>query len=83
MGDESDIGELRRRLSLLEQDFEGERNVSRYLVRRLNDMDDKLAGVAKAVDRLEQSVTLLRADLPRIIAEVVGAVMREDSAKRK
>lgn len=83
MGDESDIGELRRRLSLLEQDFEGERNVSRYLVRRLNDMDDKLASVAKAVDRLEQSVTLLRADLPRIIAEVVGAVMREDSAKRK
>jgi hypothetical protein len=25
----------------------------------------------------------LRADLPRIIAEVVGAVMREEQAKRK
>jgi hypothetical protein len=42
MGDESDIAELRRRVSLIEQDVDGERNVSR-------EMDDRLTGVAKSV----------------------------------
>jgi hypothetical protein len=83
MGDESEIAELRRRLALLEKDFEGERSVSRHMLRKLNDVDDKLTSVAKAVDRIEESMALLRADLPRIVAEVVGAVMREESAKRK
>jgi len=49
-----------------------------HLLRKLNDVDDKLTGVAKAVDRIEESVALLRADLPKIIADVVGAVMREE-----
>jgi hypothetical protein len=83
MGDESDIAELRRRVSLIEQDVDGERNVSRVMLRKLNEMDDRLTSIAKAADRVEQSVALLRADLPRIIAEVVAAVMREEQAKRK
>jgi len=83
MGDESDIAELRRRVSLIEQDVDGERNVSRVMLRKLNEIDDKLASVAKAADRVEQSVALLRADIPRIIAEVVAAVMREELTKRK
>ena len=83
MGDESDIAELRRRVSLIEQDVDGERNVSRVMLRKLNEMVDRLTSIAKAADRVEQSVALLRADLPRIIAEVVAAVMREEQAKRK
>jgi hypothetical protein len=83
MGDESDIAELRRRVSLIEQDVDGERNVSRVMLRKLNEIDDRLTSVAKAADRVEQSVALLRADMPRIIAEVVAAVMREELAKRK
>jgi uncharacterized protein YoxC len=83
MGDESEISELRRRVSLLEQDVDGERNVSRVMLRKLNEIDDRLTGVAKSVDRVEQSVALLRADMPRIIAEVVAAVMREELTKRK
>jgi len=74
---------VRQGLSLLKQDFEGERIVSRHLLRKLNEMDDRLIGLAKSVDRIEEGMVLLRADLPRIIAEVVGAVMREDAAKRK
>ena len=46
----------------------------------MNDIDDKMTSVAKAVDRIEESVALLRADLPRIVAEVVGAVMREEQS---
>ena len=83
MGDESDIAELRRRVSLIEQDVDGERNVSRVMLRKLNEMDDRLTSIAMAADRVEQSVALLRADMPRIIAEVVAAVMREELAKRK
>ena len=83
MGDESESAELRRRLAPLEKDVDGERNVSRYMLRKLNDMDDKLTSVAKSVDRIEENEALMRADLPKIIAEVVGAVMREELAKRK
>ena len=83
MGDESEIAELRRRIALLEQDVDGERNVSRVMLRKLNEIDDRLTSVAKATDRVEQSVALLRADMPRVIAEVVAAVMREELAKRK
>ena len=67
----------------LEKEVDGERAVSRHMLRKLNDVDDKLTSVAKGVDRIEESVALLRADLPKIIADVVGAVMREDLAKRK
>ena len=42
------------------------------MLRKMNDIDDKMTSVAKAVDRIEESVALLRADLPTIIAEVVG-----------
>jgi hypothetical protein len=68
---------------LLEQDVDGERNVSRHMLRKMNEMDDRLTSIAMAADRVEQSVALLRADMPRIIAEVVAAVMREELAKRK
>jgi hypothetical protein len=57
--------------------------LSGAMLRKMNDMDDKLGSIAKAVDRIEESVALLRADLPRIVADAVGAVMREDLAKRK
>lgn len=83
MTDESEIATVRQGLSLLKQDVEGERAVSRHLLRKLNEMDDRLISLAKSGDRIEEGMALLRADLPRIIAEVVGAVMREDVAKRK
>ena len=83
MGDESEISDLRRRLAVLEKEVEGERTVSRHMLRKLNDMDDKLTSVAKSVDRIEEGLALLRADIPKIIADVVGAIMREDLPRRK
>jgi hypothetical protein len=47
MGDESEISELSRRLALLEKDVEGERTVSRHMLRKLNEMDDKLTGACE------------------------------------
>jgi hypothetical protein len=94
MGDESDIAELRRRLAVLEQDVEGERGVSRHILRKVTESEMALlnlradiAGLRKEltehVAAVENQLVTLRADLPRIIAEAVSAVVREELTKRK
>jgi transposase len=94
MGDESEIAELRRRVSLLEQDVEGERGVSRHILRKVTegemtllDLRADMAGLRKElterVAAVENQLVTLRADLPRIIAEAVSAVVREEFARRK
>jgi hypothetical protein len=94
MGDESEITELRRRVSLLEQDAEGERGVSRHILRKVTESEMALLGLradmagmrkdlTERVASLENQFVTLRADLPRIIAEAVSAVVREELARRK
>jgi hypothetical protein len=90
MGDESEIAELRRRVSLLEQDNEGERTVSRTMLRKLNSMEDTLvdltkavADLTKSVGRLESFVMTSQAEMPRKFAEIAALVMSEELAKRK
>jgi hypothetical protein len=94
MGDESEIAELRRRVSLLEQDVEGERGVSRHILRKVTEGEMTLLGLradmagfrkelTERVAAVENQLVTLRADLPRIIAEAVSTVVREEFAKRK
>ncbi len=94
MAEETSIAELRRRVSLIEQDVEGERGVSRHILRKVTeaetamlDLRADMAGLRKdlteRVTSLENQIVTLRADLPRIIAEAVSAVVREELAKRK
>jgi hypothetical protein len=40
MGDENEIAELRRRVSLIEKDVEGERTVSRHMLRKIGDVEN-------------------------------------------
>ena len=96
MGDESEIAELRRRISVLEQDAEGERT-SRHTLRKVNDVEGavldltkavanltkNVADLAKAVGRVEDHIVVSQAELPRKLAEMVAAVVREELAKRK
>jgi hypothetical protein len=39
MADETNIAELRRRVSLIEQDVEGERGVSRHILRKVTESE--------------------------------------------
>lgn len=71
-----DLETVNRRLSLLEQDAEGEKLVSRRLLR-------KLTGVEKELSELRAEVVALRADLPGIIAGAVMPLLREALARKQ
>ncbi len=94
MGEETGFAEMRRRVSLIEQDVEGERGVSRHILRKVTESNSTLfdiradmAGFRKELTEriasVENQLVTLRADLPRIIAEAVSAVVREELPRRK
>ncbi len=68
-------GEIRRRVTLAEKEIEGEKTVSRHILRKVTESETALAEV-------KDNLTLLRADLPGIIADVVGALLREERERR-
>ena len=80
MAEETNIAELRRRVSLIEQDVEESRAARSEMA--LLDLRADMAGLRKElterVTSLENQIVTLRADLPRIIAEAVSAVVREE-----
>jgi hypothetical protein len=89
MTDSSDIAELRRRVTLIEQDAEGEKRVSRHILRKVTDNEKlildvrtEVGDVKKEVSELRSEMALLRADLPSIIATVVGALLREERERK-
>ena len=97
MGDDSEIAELRRRVALIEKDVDGERTVSRHMLRKLGDVENAILDLTKAVaelsksvaetqksvSRLEDFVMVSQAEMPRKFAEIAALVMREEMAKRK
>lgn len=81
MAEEPELTALSRRLSVLEQDVEGERTVSRLMLRKLNDVEDTLIGLtkavadlAKAVGRVESQAVLSQAERTRAPKISFGAL---------
>jgi hypothetical protein len=74
--------EIRRHVTLLEEDANGEKAVSRHILRKVNELQDGLSKVEKDVSALREEFVLLRADLPGIIANVVGALLREERERK-
>jgi hypothetical protein len=82
MSENSEFNELRRRVSLAEQEIEGEKRVSRHILRKVSENESSLAELKKEVSELRDEVILLRADLPGIIANVVGSLLREQRDRK-
>lgn len=74
---DNDLTELRRRVSLIKQDIEGEKRVTRHILRKVTENEAISLDLKKEVGELRTEITLLRAVLPGIISGVVGALLRE------
>lgn len=86
----SDV-ELLQRMSVVEQEVEGEKLVTRHILEqtrrnsddlasikaRLNRHDERFDRLEGRLDRLESEVRGLRTDLPRIVAETLREVLDE------
>jgi hypothetical protein len=81
MSVEQDIADLKRRITLLEEDTKGERLVARHTLRKVTENENILLDVKKEVTELRNDVALLRADMPGIIANVIGALLRDRPGK--
>jgi hypothetical protein len=81
MSVEQDIADLKRRITLLEEDAKGERLVARHTLRKVTENETILLDVKKEVTELRNDLALFRADLPGIIANVIGALLRDRPGK--
>jgi chromosome segregation ATPase len=86
-----DIEALERRVAALEQEVEGEKVVTRYILEQTRRNGDDLAAIRSRLDRiearldrhdarfdrLEAELRSLRADLPQIVADTMRQVLRE------
>jgi len=81
MSVEQDIAELKRRIALLEEDAKGEKQVTRHILRKVTENENILLDVKREVTELRNEVALLRADMPGMIANVVGALLRDHLSK--
>ena len=81
MSVEQDIAELKRRIVLLEEDAKGEKQVTRHILRKVTENENILLDVKKEVTELRNEVALLRADMPGMMANVVGALLRDHLGK--
>jgi hypothetical protein len=77
-----DLANMNRRVALIEEDAKGEKNVSRHILRKVTDNEGALLDLKREVGELRSEIALLRADLPGIIANVVGALLREERSRR-
>ncbi len=81
--------EIRRRVTLVEKEAEGEKTVSRHIFRKVTELQSDVSQVQKDIldikkdiSALRDEVVLLRGDLPGIIASVVGALLREERERK-
>ena len=81
MSVEQDIADLRRRITLLEEDAKSEKLVTRHILRKVTENETILLDVKKQVTELRNDVALLRADMPGIIASAIGALLRDRTVK--
>ena len=81
MSVEHDIADLKRRITLLEEDAKAEKMVTRHILRKVTENENILLDVKKEVTELRNDLALLRADMPGIIANVVGALLRDRLSK--
>ncbi len=81
MSVEQDIADLKRRVALLEEEAKGEKLVARHILRKVTENENILLDVKKEVTELRNDVALLRADMPGIIANVIGAILRDSLGK--
>jgi hypothetical protein len=81
MSVEQDIADLKRRITLLEEDAKSEKLVTRHILRKVTENENILLDVKKEVTELRNDLALLRADMPGIIANVVGALLRDQLGK--
>lgn len=81
MSVEQDIADLKRRITLLEEDAKSEKLVTRHILRKVTENENILLDVKKEVTELRNDLALLRADMPGIIANVVGALLRDRLGK--
>ena len=77
MSFEQDIADLKRRITLLEEDVKGEKLVTQAHPQKTHRNEKILLDVKKEVTELRNDLALLRADMPGIIATVVGALLRD------
>ena len=82
---------LEARVASVEQETEGEKMVSRYILTQSRENGDDLAALKTRVDRIEEKVdrveekvsrletnmSALRRDLPSIVADALRDVMRD------
>ncbi len=81
MSVEQDIADLKRRIGLLEEEAKGEKLVARHILRKTTENENILLDVKKEVTALRNDLALLRADMPGIIANVIGAILRDRLGK--
>jgi hypothetical protein len=81
MSVEQDIADLKRRIALLEEDGKGEKQVTRHILRKVTESENTLLDVKREMTELRNDLALLRADMPGIIANVVGALLRDHLSK--
>ncbi len=81
MSVEQDIADLKRRITLLEEDAKSEKLVTRHILRKVTENENILLDVKKEVTELRKDVALLRAEIPDIIANVIGSVLRDKPLK--
>jgi hypothetical protein len=84
-------GEFKRlegRVSAVEQDADGEKMLSRYILSQSRQNGDDLAILKSRVDRLEQKVDRvetelmsLKRELPAIVADAMREVLREHGSR--
>ena len=75
----TDLAELNRRVTLAEAEIQGEKRVSRHILRKVTEVETTLLTIQhemkelrKDVGKIESELVLLRADLPGIIAAAMA-----------
>ena len=74
--------EIRRRVTLLEEDAKGEKTVSRHILRKVNQMHDDLLGLRDEIAKVRSDLSseIIRCEKGRFfVAGGIGALARRSS----